>query len=97
MNVEVSETLCESQFLDWQGILWSGGFFSELVRQTVIGHVCAMGRINCAQCFCCLALGRATTKVDSHIAKWGSAINSVNYKALAHRSRKVCLLKHPES
>ena len=28
---------------------------------------------------------------------WGSAINSVNYKALAHRSRKVCLLKHFES
>ena len=30
-------------------------------------------------------------------AEWGSEINSVNYKALAHRSRKVCHLEHHET
>ena len=29
--------------------------------------------------------------------RWDSEINSVNYEAIAHKGRKVCLLKHPES
>ena len=44
-----------------------------------------------------LVAEKGTPAASAGCRRWDSAINSVNYKALAHRSRKVCLLKHPES